>query len=80
MDNKRRDAGCFVMPSKKLSKEAQTIADMIGTLVLMVTAFVLMGILSGCGTSAGWRFSIGVSPVTAINDQQTLTEHAEQKK
>lgn len=30
--------------------------------------------LAGCSQSAGWRFSIGVSPVASINEQQVLTD------
>lgn len=35
--------------------------------------------LQGCGSSAGWRFEIGVAPVTAINNTASLGE-AEQEK
>ena len=35
--------------------------------------------LQGCGSSAGWRFEIGVAPVTAISNTASLGE-AEQEK
>ena len=36
-----------------------------------IIAIILM---TGCGGSSGWRVSFGVSPVTAINDQQSLEQ------
>lgn len=47
----------------------------------VVIGFLLLA-LSACGSTSGWRVSFGVSPVTAIEEQQTLKtvpEAAEKK-
>ena len=40
---------------------------------------VLALALSGCSGSTGWRVSFGVSPVTAIDEQQTHTKQTQPK-
>ena len=50
----------------------------LGMLFLGAILFGLL-FLQGCGSSAGWRFEIGVAPVTAINNTASLGE-AEQEK
>ena len=40
--------------------------------------FIMCGIislLSGCGSTRGWRVSFGVAPVSQIDDKQGLKEH-----
>jgi hypothetical protein len=41
---------------------------------LLITGTIVFTLVSleGCTSSNGWRFSIGVSPVTEINDNQAL--------
>ncbi len=40
---------------------------------LLLAAIVSLN-LTACAGSTGWRFSVGVSPVTAISDTQTLAQ------
>jgi len=46
----------------------------IGLLFATLMWVVLYVYLTGCGSSAGWRVSFGVAPVTAIEDKQQLKE------
>ena len=49
--------------------------------ILTTCAFILLMILGctlgGCGSSRGWRFEIGVSPVSNLHNQAGLTEQNE---
>lgn len=73
---KRLDAGCFKMPTAKLSKEGQIIADIVGTLFLAIMAFVILGVVfSGCTVSASvdWNGKTEVKKTTA--SPTTIEKH-----
>lgn len=41
--------------------------------ILMLIAFVVGG-LSGCGSTRGWRVTFGVAPVASLDDHQGLKQ------
>ena len=53
--------------------------DMEIVVKLAAIAF-LIGALSGCMGSTGWRFEIGVSPVKSLKNEAGLTQESEAAK
>jgi hypothetical protein len=51
----------------------------LGLLVSTIIWATLAVYLTGCGGSSGWRVSFGVSPVTQIDDQQSLKQVEDKK-
>lgn len=47
---------------------------MVRLLVPVLLAALVSLNLTACGSTAGWRFEIGVAPVTAIHNEATLSE------
>lgn len=45
--------------------------------VFLALLVILATLMSGCAGRTGWRVSFGVSPVTAISDQASLTQTQE---
>lgn len=48
--------------------------------IIRVWLCVTLWSLAACTSQAGWRVSFGVSPVTSINDQQSLEQQEAEGK
>ncbi len=45
----------------------------VSAVSVMFWAVIILA-CTGCGSTSGWRVSFGVSPVAAINEQQTTLD------
>ena len=50
----------------------------VGSILMILALAGIITWLSGCG-STGWRFEVGVSPVTGLDNRATLTQQEMQK-
>lgn len=65
------------MKHGKVVNELDRAETFIGWIIFAGIMLTLMTGMTGCSTSAGWRFEISSVPITAVNDQASLTEHPE---
>jgi hypothetical protein len=66
------------MKDKQVVNELD-IVETVGMWILLGSiVLALCTGMTGCSSSAGWHVEFGITPVTAIHNEATLTDHTQE--